>query len=288
MAVYSELDFVVGIPLLKAEFQRYLKREFSLENLDAFDDIRAYESKWSPNSNDKNKTAALAIFNKYFNGTASKHEVNVPSSLASAMLRQINSPPKNLFNDVESIIVVNLGDSYTRFKDESSELRKRQQELNVHKTNFESIHDPMVKLPTRQLEKVLTLSFVRTGFDAFLSERNARREIQLWDAIQQYKKSWTVLSPTNNAAMATKVYGEYLAPKRSTGRSQKGKHFPVLQEINGGQPHQNLFHHIEQETLATLGEQLSTWVITPSFNRWLLALMKNTSDFLTLSKILAK
>lgn len=92
-------------------FFNFSKAEFSIENISCWNDIKQYN-----NENDtlKKKSIAKNIYEKYL--TNSELEVNVPKRICTEVKEKIETQEvaKNLFNDLETNIMINISDTWSR------------------------------------------------------------------------------------------------------------------------------------------------------------------------------
>jgi hypothetical protein len=94
-------------------FVSFSEREYSLENILCYQDIREFKSSLKD---------PLNIYFRYFNGNSSVMEVNVPGKQCQIIYDQLKSGQfdVHLFDEIEKTIITNLSDTWSRFRFEHS------------------------------------------------------------------------------------------------------------------------------------------------------------------------
>lgn len=94
-------------------FHTFSKQEYSIENISCYDDIQKYKQENDPL---QKKIMAKQIFDKYCNGSDSELEVNISMKIAIEIKDKMETGEvvKNLFDNLEISIILNLSDTFTR------------------------------------------------------------------------------------------------------------------------------------------------------------------------------
>ncbi|KAL9644628.1 hypothetical protein ABK040_015367 [Willaertia magna] len=97
-------------------FKQYAKQEFSLENVYAFADLEYIKDLQKKNKEDEIWKELDDFKLKYLEANTNM-ELNVSSELKKSVNKNLKERKelKNLLEDIESAIVINLGDTYSRF-----------------------------------------------------------------------------------------------------------------------------------------------------------------------------
>jgi GrpB-like predicted nucleotidyltransferase (UPF0157 family) len=90
-----------------------MTKEFSIENIESYKDILAYQQL---ESFSERKEKAIQMKEIYFNGMQSSLEVNVDGKNLRELNKKFeeNSFESDLFDEIESKILENLSDTYSR------------------------------------------------------------------------------------------------------------------------------------------------------------------------------
>jgi hypothetical protein len=97
-------------PDIEALFIEFSTKEFSLENILIYKDIKAYKSS-------STQSSAMLIYQTYLNGSRSVMEVNVTTQQCAPIINALREEKHDahLFDEIEGSILANLCDTLSRF-----------------------------------------------------------------------------------------------------------------------------------------------------------------------------
>lgn len=95
-------------------FQKFIRNEFSEENLICFKEIQKFKLE---TDTEKRKNLANEMVKTYFNGADSSLEINVDWNYCNQIKKKLNDTEisNDIFEDVERVVKTNLYDSFSRF-----------------------------------------------------------------------------------------------------------------------------------------------------------------------------
>jgi hypothetical protein len=112
----EELNSILRDEFGREIFTNFAKQEWSVENISLWDDIQDYLDE--KNSTQRQLKATNIFFN-YLNGTDSKLEVNLNTSLCQNLKESIDNDPElddHLFDSILQSVKVNLADTFSRLR----------------------------------------------------------------------------------------------------------------------------------------------------------------------------
>eukprot|EP01080_Neovahlkampfia_damariscottae_P010572 gene10572-3091_t len=110
------IDSIFKNPTKLKMFKSFAEKEFSLENIFLYEQIKIFEEL----ENEQRREKANLLFSKFLNGANSELEVNVAGNQTKDIMKHLNDESyfidKEFFSDILHSIKENLSDTYSRFQ----------------------------------------------------------------------------------------------------------------------------------------------------------------------------